>query len=60
MAKKAVMEVDDFNLLVGFITKQSVPFHNAAIAVEVNAALNRATLMDIEIKQPEEPLTVVK
>jgi uncharacterized iron-regulated protein len=56
MAKKVVIEVEDYNKLVSYITSQPVPFVLAAQAAEVDTILRRSILMDIEITEPTSPV----
>lgn len=51
MAKKAVLEVEDFNKVLNFVQDQKI---STPGAVEAYAALISGNLMEIEVK--EEPI----
>ena len=53
MAKKVVLEVEDFNKLVSYISSQPVPFQNVNNAAEVDSILRKAVLMDIKMVEPD-------
>ena len=54
MAKKVVIDPEDFDKLVQFVTNQSVPFHNLKPAAEVDYILRNITVMDIQILSKKE------
>ena len=55
MAKKVVIEPEDYEKLVKYIASQSVPFQNVSAAAEVDAILRKSVLMEIEIKEEKAP-----
>jgi hypothetical protein len=50
MAKKIVINPQDFEKIIQYITEQPVHFGNAKKAVEIQAILTSVQLMDIEVK----------
>lgn len=53
MAKKIVIDPEDFDKLVWYVTTRVVRFNEAQQAVDITAIIRRVTLMDIEIKEKE-------
>ena len=51
MTKKVVIDPEDFEKLVLYITRQPVNFQYADKAGEVKAIIARAQIMDIDIKE---------
>jgi hypothetical protein len=51
--KKVVLEIDDFNKIVTYITSQLVPFQNASKAVEITEIIKKAKIAELELKEDE-------
>ena len=51
--KKIVIDPADFSKIVQYIHFQPVSFQYLNKAMEVKSIIERATVMDIEMKQPE-------
>jgi hypothetical protein len=51
MPKKVIMDPEDFSKLVDYIIHQPVRFEQAGKAVEIKATIEKAVLMEIEIKE---------
>jgi hypothetical protein len=55
MAKKVVIEPEDYEKLVKYIASQSVPFQSVTVAAEVSSILKKSILMEIELKEEPKP-----
>jgi hypothetical protein len=45
--KKVVIEIEDFNKIVNYISSQLVPFQNAAKAVEITEVIKKAKIYEV-------------
>ena len=57
MAKKVVVDPDQRNKVVDYITSKPLNFYDAQKAVEVNQILREATMMDIQVVAPDPQAT---
>jgi hypothetical protein len=52
--KKVILELEDFNKIVNYITTQSIPFINAPKAVEITEILKKVRVAEVEEKTKED------
>jgi hypothetical protein len=53
--KKVILEEEDFNKIVNYITTQTVRFQDAQKAVEIMEVLKRSKVAEVEEKQDSKP-----